>query len=425
MNESGGDPALAAFIGERLQAQSDRLVARWIEWVRSRIRNPTIETLPERALRNHIPPVVRSIGRYVADPSYAVRAEMLGHLRLHAQMRRDQGYQVQDLLAEFDGLSQLILSAMQREVVEGAPEAPVHEALTVFGRLATGIRAVAFVTVSVFDRSEDERRQDMAGKLSRFTQAISHELRSPIQSAKLIATLLFEQGDESDGKTRRQQAEIIRSSMERVEGLLEEIDLLALAEHAHTQPRLAPLPGLCEQVREELISRAQAKGVRLEFAPELPMVAVERVIVQLALVNLIGNAIKYADPEKTDRWVRIDAQVTQQEDTPIACIQIEDNGLGIAEEYQSRVFQRGFRAHPDVAEGTGLGLAIIQELILGRGGTIGLDSQPQVGTQVRFTLRVTDVTAAQASLTDQPDRLMRQSLESLLTGNTEDPDRPD
>jgi signal transduction histidine kinase len=193
-----------------------------------------------------------------------------------------------------------------------------------------------------------------------------------------------------------------------------------MTEAAQTEARMGALPGLLEAVREELVARAGARGVRMEISDQLPRIAVERVVAQLALANVIGNSIKYCDPGKKDRWVRVSASVSHHEDTPFACLVVEDNGLGIPEQYRSRVFQRGFRAHPAVADGTGLGLTITRQLVLERGGTIDLTSEEGRGTRVTITLRATDAEAGRASAVTQPEDLMRQSIRSLIDPNPDD-----
>jgi signal transduction histidine kinase len=413
------DQKLAELAGARLRELADVLVARWIDWIRAEI-HPESEMLSERALRDHLPPVVESLGDYLASPSMAVRTQMLEHLRQHARMRRDQGYVVQDLLGEFDGLAHLVGSTLQREVLARWADRPLDEVITVFGRLATGLRTIAFVTVGVFESSQDDRRQELAGKLSDFASTISHELRTPVQSARIGAALLLKDQIGGDPQARRQQAQMIQSAMNRIEHLLEDVDLLAMTEAAQMQPRMGPLPGLLEDIRQELSTRAEARGVRLDVDAEPPRVAVERVVAQLALVNVIGNAIKYADPEKADRWVRVRVALARMDDAPVARITVEDNGLGIPAEYHSRVFQRRVRAHPDAADGTGLGLTITRELILERGGTIELQSEEGQGTQVIVQLRAFDIDSGSASAAAQPEALIRQSVTTLLETKPDD-----
>jgi signal transduction histidine kinase len=105
--------------------------------------------------------------------------------------------------------------------------------------------------------------------------------------------------------------------------------------------------------------------------------------VELALINLVSNAIKYSDPEEEDRWVRLGVQ--RHEDA-FWRISVADNGLGIPEEMQDLVFEQFVRAHPGVADGTGLGLAISQAAVEQIGGRIWLDSEPGVGTTFHFTV---------------------------------------
>ena len=95
-NEPSNTARLAA---QYLSDNADRLVDEWIDWVRSRVETETVQALPERALRNHIPPVLKSLAGYLAKPLELARGELLANLRLHGQIRRDQGYSLAEVLA--------------------------------------------------------------------------------------------------------------------------------------------------------------------------------------------------------------------------------------------------------------------------------------------------------------------------------------
>jgi signal transduction histidine kinase len=127
---------------------------------------------------------------------------------------------------------------------------------------------------------------------------------------------------------------------------------------------------------------AAEREVRLQVQEPIPDVQVDATRVELALINLVGNAIKYSDPEESDRWVRLGVQ--RQED--YWRISVADNGLGIPEEMQELIFEQFVRAHPEVADGTGLGLAIVQAAIEQIGGKVWLESQPGDGTTFHFTV---------------------------------------
>src|SRR5690606_120518 len=182
--------ALAEAMGDHLESESDKVVDRWIDWIQVHVGTRTIKSLPRQELLNHIPPVVRSLAQYVRSPVQAIRAEMLGHLRLHARIRRSQGYDIQALLAEFDGRGRLITAEMI-EVIEQREEPTVPaDGVRVFARVADGFRAIGFETVGLYRESEDDYQRRTAERLEEFGRAIAHELRAPLNTASLAAELL-------------------------------------------------------------------------------------------------------------------------------------------------------------------------------------------------------------------------------------------
>jgi signal transduction histidine kinase len=103
---------------------------------------------------------------------------------------------------------------------------------------------------------------------------------------------------------------------------------------------------------------------------------------ELALVNLISNAVKYCDPDKPRRLVEITARRLENG----ACeICVRDNGIGIPADRISRIFRRFTRAHSDRADfesvtGVGLGLAIVDDCVNAMDGTITVESIEGTGT---------------------------------------------
>src|SRR5690349_23419297 len=99
----------------------------------------------------------------------------------------------------------------------------------------------------------------------------------------------------------------------------------------------------------------------------------------LILLNIVSNAIKYYDPGKERSFVRMHVRRGSEQ----AIIEIEDNGIGIPQELQQRVFDMFYRA-TESSEGSGLGLFIVKETIEKLGGTIELSSVPGAGTTFRL-----------------------------------------
>ena len=105
-------------------------------------------------------------------------------------------------------------------------------------------------------------------------------------------------------------------------------------------------------------------------------------LLRLAVDNLVDNAIKFTPP---GGYVRLTARFTPTE----ATFTVADNGCGIPEEDQRRVFERFYqvgRARSGAVRGTGLGLAIVWQAVMAMGGVVSLESGPERGTRVTITL---------------------------------------
>lgn len=418
MTVSSDERTLSSFLRDRLRDRAPGIVGEWVDWIRSRISNPAVESLSVHGLLDHIPPVVDHLANYLINPTYAVRDEMLSHLRMHGQVRRDQGYDVRDVMAELDGLSHLIMRRMQEELVASDTQYDLDATLTVFGRLSAGLRAMAFVAVGVYKDTARDRRQELARRLAEFGRTIGHELRSPLNSIALSAEVLEDAAIVTDDERRCQQIEVIRSAVKHAEGLLYDIEVLSSAESAHTAPHMSPLSRVLESVHDELTARARSRDVTLDFDPAAPRLAVETVVAQLVLTNLVSNAIKYSDPDKPERWVRVRAREEARADSLFVLLEVCDNGIGIPADFQSRVFQRHFRAHPEVAEGAGLGLAITHELVVERGGSIELESEDGHGSTLRVRVRALDVESIEAYTRGEgAEGLMYTAVRELLEHN--------
>jgi signal transduction histidine kinase len=93
------------------------------------------------------------------------------------------------------------------------------------------------------------------------------------------------------------------------------------------------------------------------------------------LTNILSNSIKYSDRRKANRFIKVNATVSENN----CAIAIEDNGLGIEEQYLDKIFDMYFRAHTSL-KGTGLGLYIVKDTIERLGGSIKVESVPGKGT---------------------------------------------
>ena len=154
--------------------------------------------------------------------------------------------------------------------------------------------------------------------------------------------------------------------------------------------QVVEVASLAEEVARQLREMAQARQVAVRVDPGLPVLLIDPARLELALLNLISNGIKYSDPAKPDRFVEIRFD-GQSDSTCTICVR--DNGLGIPDDAKPAVFKRFFRAHAELddrlgIDGSGLGLAIVAECVQALGGAITCESRAGEGTTFYLELPV-------------------------------------
>ncbi len=216
-----------------------------------------------------------------------------------------------------------------------------------------------------------------------FVANVSHELRTPITAIQgFVETLLEGAMEEPDN--RRRFLEIIEKQSERLKSIIE--DLLTLSRIEEEKRAIAmkasPLVEVLSSAIEVSQPRAQEKGIKLNLnCPKNLEATVNPPLLELALVNLIDNAIKYSGTTK------IDVGATESQEH--IAITVADQGEGIAREHQHRLFERFYRvdkARSRKQGGTGLGLAIVKHIVLSHNGDISLLSTPGKGSTFTIVL---------------------------------------
>ena len=116
------------------------------------------------------------------------------------------------------------------------------------------------------------------------------------------------------------------------------------------------------EVSRQAARDGYARDVKVYIGEALPVIVIDTARLELILMNLVSNAIKDSDPEKPQRFVRVETALATDED--FACIVVRENGLGIPEGSLTTIFSRFVRAHPErdgdlKVRGSGLGLAAL------------------------------------------------------------------
>lgn len=207
-------------------------------------------------------------------------------------------------------------------------------------------------------------------KLKALIGDISHQTKTPIANILLYTELLKEQPENRDllgaleGQTKKLQSLI--DALVKTSRL--ESGVIAL----HPVPgKLMPV---LESAVSQLVPKAAAKDIQITLEPTDADAVFDPKWTEEAVYNLLDNAVKY-----TPSGGRVSVTATAYQ--MFSAIHVSDNGPGIAEEEQPRVFQRFYRGaeHKD-EEGVGIGLYLVRRIAEGQGGYVKVSSQPGVGS---------------------------------------------
>lgn len=229
----------------------------------------------------------------------------------------------------------------------------------------------------------DESREE-------FVSNVSHELKTPMTSMKVLADSLLEQ-DNVPVEMYQEFMGDIAKEIDRENQII--TDLLSLVKMDKTGPniniRSVNINDLLEQILKSLKPIAEKKNVEMVMESFRPVTAeIDETKFSLAISNLVENAIKY---NHDNGWVHVSLNA----DHKFCYIKVEDSGIGIPEEDQAHIFERFYRvdkSHSREIGGTGLGLAIARNAVIVHRGSIKVHSTEGEGTT--FTVRIPLIYAA-------------------------------
>ncbi len=220
-----------------------------------------------------------------------------------------------------------------------------------------------------------------------FVANVSHELKTPITSIKVLADSLVSQGDDVPAELYREFMEDIVQEIDRETGIINDLLTLVKMDQGEKAEELqvqqVDIGDFIEKIMERLTPIAQKAQVELVLEIIRPVTAeVDETKFSLAMTNLIENGIKY---NHEGGWVKAKIDGDYQ----FCTIEISDTGMGIPEESLPHIFERFYRvdkSHSREIGGTGLGLAITRSVVLMHRGAIKADSVEGEGTT--FTVKI-------------------------------------
>ena len=230
-------------------------------------------------------------------------------------------------------------------------------------------------------REEEQRLQ--------FINTLAHELKTPLTSIVASGGLLLEELEEESQSPRVRLVEnIIRSTNKLEDRLSELLDIARIGTLGFklTFELLDMRPLLQNMVTELLpVANEKRQSLTLDIPPSIPIVKADRQRLEQVLLNLLTNAIKFTGEDG-----KIQVRLTKKDADLI--VEVKDDGPGITEEEQARIFEPYYRVEADRQRftGLGLGLAVSKQLVELHGGRMRVESELGKGSTFAFSLPIAE-----------------------------------
>lgn len=228
---------------------------------------------------------------------------------------------------------------------------------------------------SVIQRS---RLADINEDLERFAYVAAHDIRSPMFVSGFLAHVLAEQLEGHPNEDVAKHLDMLKASNAHMERLLSGILEYSRVGIAHVQMGEVDLGEICSAAAERY---ALDDRVVVSFDEAMPLVMHHQTALEQILDNLVGNAVKYNDKETCRVTIHCEEAAQYFE------VSVADNGPGIAEGEEDKIFDLFENLGNDDPSSTGIGLATVKKLVTATGGRMSVGPSESGGARFVFTIR--------------------------------------
>lgn len=371
-----------AHLASRLTAEHQTLARAWLDRLDALLQVERQHVFPSPQLLDHVPDLLREIAVYLrapADQEIAANTQVMAKAAELGVLRFDQRASVHQLLREYQMLAEVLETFFAREIAILGDDAHATAAVLAVARAQQAVRELQRRTVDAFIARYAATIERQHDQLAGFGRLVSHEIRQPLGVLQVLSRLLAT----PDANDRQRLVDALERNVLRladVTGKLEKLARLTRRTQAPPNDQAVELAPLVRDIAGQLSDMAELRGVRIEIADGLPTLVTDAGRLELVFVNLLANAIKYSDPAKSDRLVRVEPG-----DGSGHVVHVVDNGIGIPEGRLALIFEQFVRVHAHLddelgAQGLGLGLSIVRECMDAMGGTVSVRSVDGEGT---------------------------------------------
>lgn len=218
--------------------------------------------------------------------------------------------------------------------------------------------------------------------------ALAHDLKTPLTVIEAASEMLLPSAAATTSSERLELVQVVREQAQGLRRMVEEA--IHLARIDAKKLRLECEPAVLDELIRAAIEaigreRIGMREIAMSLTPELRLVSVDRELIVQALKQLIDNALKYSPGRAAIR-------ISASEEGEMVSISVRDDGPGLTEVEQARVFDKFYRGRHNEAgvQGSGMGLAIAREIVEAHGGSIAVESQVGQGSRFTFTLHAAE-----------------------------------
>ncbi|MCB1221159.1 MAG: PAS domain S-box protein [Planctomycetales bacterium] len=220
-------------------------------------------------------------------------------------------------------------------------------------------------------------------ELDEFAYIASHDLKEPLRGISNYAQFLLEDYNDRLDEPGREMLRTLPRLTGNLDKLLSELLEYSRVGRVDLAREQVDLQEVLSEVLDSLHVVLRERGTRVSIPRPLPVAFCDRSRVSEVFRNLVSNAMKYND--KQDPWIEVG--FVEDAELGIPVFYVEDNGIGIEEEFHEKIWVIFKRLHgkQKYGGGTGVGLSIVKKIIERHDGVIWIESQPGIGTRFNFT----------------------------------------
>lgn len=264
-------------------------------------------------------------------------------------------------------------------VMDTAPKQLTTEQRHALGVLSRQV--VTHMELRLKQKQLEEEKQQLRGmneKLDRFAQMVSHDLKEPIMNISTLVDWLQENLAQKDYASLADNLDLLQERASAMKALVEGLLQYAMV---HVNDLLKETVDVRQMVQELIRKYGGSSKITAHVGTDLPVLMTDRILLQQVFANLISNAFKYHHRVDGNIWVDV------EENTHNYTFCVRDDGPGIPEQHQKKVFNLFERLLRDVdrTPGSGIGLATVKKIVEDMGGHTWIETPPGGGTSFLFT----------------------------------------